>query len=59
MGNDERISIFYENVSGSDLEEAMTNESKLKESIKQLFNKKLTVGKKYLHHFPHLKTSQF
>ena len=47
MGNDdERIRIFYEYVSGSDLEEAMTNESKLKESIKQLFNKKLTVGKK-------------
>ena len=35
--DDERISIFYENVSGSDLEEAMTNESKLKESIKQHF----------------------
>ena len=45
MGNDdERISIFYETVSGGDLEEAMTNESKLKESIKQLFNKKLTGG---------------
>lgn len=39
------ISIFYETVSGGDLEEAMTNEGKLKESMKQHFNKKITGGK--------------
>ena len=57
--DDERISIFYETVSGGDLEEAMTNEGKLKESMKQHFNKKITGGKKYLHHCPHHKRGQF
>ena len=37
----------------------MTSESKLKDSIKPPFKKKLTGGKKCLHQCPHHKTGQF
>lgn len=45
-----RESVYFMKLSAKDLEWLMTNEGKLKESMKQHFNKKITEEKNISHH---------